>query len=140
MRQNRYFISFYLILFCVLVTFTGTFGQTAPKGKKTLSSREVVQKVSKSLVLVVAQGKNGEVIAQGSGFIYKENVIATTLHIFKRASKGYIKVLDTGVTHKIDKIIAIDIEHDLCLLQVPGVSGPLLHIADVSPKNCATCN
>src|SRR4030042_3831779 len=119
MIQNKYFISFSLILICALVTFSGTFGQAAPKGKKTLPSREIVQKVSKSLVLVVAQGKNGEVIAQGSGFIYKENVIATTLHIFKRASQGYIKVLETGVTHKVDKIVAIDIEHDLCLIQVP---------------------
>ncbi len=132
MRQNRYFIIFFLILICALVTFSGTFSQTTDKGQKTLSSREIVQKVSKSLVLVVAQSKDGEVIAQGSGFIYKENVIATTLHIFKRASQGYIKVLHTGVTHKIDKIIAIDIEHDLCLLQVPGVSGPLLRIAFLS--------
>jgi len=134
MRQNRYFIiiSFSLILICALVTFSGTFCQAAPKGEKTLSSREIVQKVSKSLVLVVAQGKNGEVIAQGSGFIYKENVIATTLHIFKRASQGYIKVLETGVTHKVDKIVAIDIEHDLCLIQVPGISEPLLRIASSS--------
>lgn len=132
MRQNKYFITFSFVLICALFTFSITFGQTTIKGQKALSSREIVKKVSKSLVLIVTQGKNGEALAQGSGFIYQENVIATTLHIFKRASQGYVKVLDTGVSHKINEIIAIDIEHDLCLLQVPGVSGPSLPLSSLS--------
>lgn len=114
--------------------------------RHVLSPREIAAKVSRSLVLIVTQDKEGEPIASGSGFFYDIRAadatvhlppgvefvyedIATTLHVFKRASQGYIKILGEGVKYKITQIVAIDMQHDLCVFRAAGASGRPLTLA-----------
>lgn len=109
-----------------------------------LSPREIAAKISNSLVLIVTQDKEGEQVASGSGFFYNtratndplskisphlppgvvfaDEEIVTSLHVFKRASQGYVKVLGEGVTYKITEIVAIDMQHDLCVFRASGAS------------------
>lgn len=90
-------------------------------------------------MLIVTQDADGEPLAQGSGFFYsvpaslsaksngqlvdgKTNLVATNLHVFKRAWQGYIKTLNDGATYKIKQIVGIDLLRDLCVLEIQGVS------------------
>jgi hypothetical protein len=113
--------------------------------QQTLTPRQIAERVSKSAVLIVTQDADGEPLAQGSGFFYsvpvssfvgnsnsqmevgKTNLVATNLHVFKRAWQGYIKTPGDGATYKIKQIVGIDLVHDLCVLEVQGISNlPLM--------------
>jgi len=109
------------------------------------SSREIASRISRSLVLVVMQDNEGEPIARGSGFFFDVRVgghprlppgvlfvdgdIVTSLHIFKRASQGYIKTLGEGLTYRITEIVGVDLEHDLCVFKAAGASMQPLSLA-----------
>lgn len=101
----------------------------------TLSSREIIDKVSKALVLIVTQDKDGEPVARGSGFFIEDDLVATNLHVFQRASQGYIKYLQDGLTYQIDEIIRMDLKHDLCVFRVKGVKAIPLPLS--SPNKTA---
>lgn len=126
-----------------------TVGKAPTPSQQPLSSRQIVEKVSQSVVLVVTQDANGEPLAQGSGFFYsvptppslannpyyrmmteKTNLVATNLHVFKRAWQGYVKTLNDGVTYKIKQVIGIDVKHDLCVLEIQGASALPLMLGD----------
>lgn len=115
---------------CMSVAFASQSGRNT--GRRLFSPREIVEKISKSLVLIVTQDKEGEPIAQGSGFFFKENLVATNLHVFKYASQGYVKLISEGITYKINEIVCMDMQHDLCVFRVEGVSVPVLPLASSS--------
>jgi len=139
----------HLILIILFLSSFSTNGQnkrqrTQPIDKTPtqsfLTPRQIAEKVSKSVVLVVTQDADGEPLAQGSGFFYsvsgllstnksnaqlvtgKTNLVATNLHVFKRAWQGYIKTLNDGATYKIKQIVGIDLLRDLCVLEIQGIS------------------
>ncbi len=138
----------YLILIIIFLSSFSASGQnkrqrTQPISKTptqtSLTPRQIAEKVSKSVVLIVTQDADGEPLAQGSGFFYnvpaslsaksngqlvdgKTNLVATNLHVFKRAWQGYIKTLNDGATYKIKQIVGIDLLRDLCVLEIQGVS------------------
>jgi Trypsin-like peptidase domain len=126
-------------LLFVGILAAGAVAQTSERPSKqqqtaraVLSPREIVERVSRSLVLIITQDPDGEAIAQGSGFLLKDNLVATNLHVFKRASKAYVKLISTGITQNIDDIVGIDVEHDLCVFRAPAISGAPLPLAAMS--------
>src|ERR1019366_1384044 len=86
--------------------------------KPPLATRELVAQVRKSLVVVLTQAHEGNVIAQGSGFFFKPGLVATNLHVLKRASQGYVKSLSDGVSYKISSVVGFDLKHDICILRL----------------------
>ena len=152
MKLNRMWHIPYVILFTLCLSSLSVIGQnkrqrpqtvgkTPTPSQQPLSSRQIVEKVSQSVVLIVTQDADGEPLAQGSGFFYgvptppslannpyyrmmteKTNLVATNLHVFKRAWQGYVKTLNDGVTYKIKQVVGIDIKHDICVLEVQGTS------------------
>jgi YD repeat-containing protein len=124
-----------LLLFVCGTQFIAT-AQTATQGqrKPSLATRELVAQVRKSLVVVLTQDHEGNAIAQGSGFFFKAGLIATNLHVLKRASQGYVKSLSDGVSYKISSVVGFDLRHDTCVLKLSEAGGtPLpLSTADVA--------
>jgi hypothetical protein len=82
-----------------------------------------VAQVRKSLVVVLTQDREGNAIAQGSGFFFKSGFVATNLHVLKRASQGYVKSLSDGVSYKISSVVGFDLKHDVCVLKLSETSG-----------------
>jgi S1-C subfamily serine protease len=109
---------------------SGTQAQRRP----SLANRELAAQVRKSLVVVLTQDHEGNVIAQGSGFFFKPGFIATNLHVLKRASRGYVKSLSDGVSYKISAVVGFDLKHDICVLKLSEVGGGPLPLStdDVS--------
>jgi hypothetical protein len=86
----------------------------------SLSPRQIVERVSKGLVLIVVQDKKGEAIGQASGFFIEPGVIVTNLHVFKRASAGTIQILGGKEIFAIATVIGFDVRHDLALFTLKG--------------------
>jgi antitoxin component YwqK of YwqJK toxin-antitoxin module len=108
-----------------------TAAQSATQGQRrpSLTTRELATQVRKSLVVVLTQDHEGNVIAQGSGFFFKPGFIATNLHVLKRASQGYVKSLSDGVSYKISSVVGFDLKHDICVLKLSDVGGVSLPLS-----------
>jgi antitoxin component YwqK of YwqJK toxin-antitoxin module len=104
---------------------SGTQGQRRP----SLATRELAAQVRRSLVVVLTQDHEGNVIAQGSGFFFKPGLIATNLHVLKRASQGYVKSVSDGVSYKISSVAGFDLKHDICVLRLSEVVGTPLPLS-----------
>ena len=99
--------------------------------RPSLLTRELAAKVRKSLVVVLTQDHEGNVIAQGSGFFFRPGFIATNLHVLKRASQGYVKSLSDGVSYKISSVVGFDLKHDICVLKLSEAGGAPLPLSTV---------
>ena len=66
----------------------------------------------------------------GSGFFVAPNQIATSYHVIKGASSGYISPILQKEKYPIVGITAIDIYNDLVILKVSGAQGKPLPIGD----------
>ncbi|HEV7642520.1 MAG TPA: S1C family serine protease [Pyrinomonadaceae bacterium] len=95
---------------------------------KSLTPRQIAEKVLPSLVVVVTQDNQGDAIVQGSGFVYKQGLVATNLHVFKRASSAFVRLAGGNVNYKVTEVVGIDVQHDLCLVRIADSSVPPLTI------------
>lgn len=94
------------------------------------SAREVAKKVSPSVVLLVMEDKNGQPLAMGSGFLVKDGIVATNLHVLEGASRGYAKLADGKEKFNIAGTVAVDAARDIALLAVEEIKAPALTIGD----------
>jgi serine protease Do len=104
---------------------SGAQGQQRP----SLANRELAAQVRKSLVVVLTQDHEGNVIALGSGFFFKPGLVATNLHLLKWASQGYVKSLSDGVSYKISSVVGFDLKHDICILKLSEAGGAPLPLS-----------
>ncbi len=127
-----------LLIIVSCATFL-TVAQSEKPGERTppLTTRELAAQVRKSLVVVLTQDHEGNAIAQGSGFFFKPGLIATNLHVLKRASQGYVKSLSDGVSYKISSVVGFDLKHDVCVLKLSDAVGASLPLStgDVAVGN-----
>lgn len=96
------------------------------------TAREIAHKTLPSVVLLLTEDANGQMLSLGSGFFVKENIIVTNFHVIKGAHKGYVKPIGQKTKYLIDGIVGIDNNRDLAILAVTGLKGKLLHIEDSS--------
>ncbi len=90
--------------------------QANPVDAKT--AQQIARSTFGSTVLLVMEDANGQPISLGSGFIVKEGVIATNLHIVEGASAGYAKLIGKKSKFNIEGIVGLDPLHDLILLKI----------------------
>jgi antitoxin component YwqK of YwqJK toxin-antitoxin module len=116
--------------FAILVLLTCCSGKIAPaqvakrnQPKSNLTTGEIAARVKRSLVVVVTQDHDGNAVAQGSGFFIAPNLVATNLHVMKRASQGYVKSVSEDVTYKITEVQAFSLKRDICVLYLADAKG-----------------
>lgn len=97
-----------------------------------LTPRQIVEKVLPSLVVIFAQDKQGKTVSQGSGFVYKPGLIATNLHVFKRASSGFVKAINSEKHYNIVEVVDMDRRNDICIVRIEDRSIPQLPLGDDS--------
>lgn len=99
-------------------------GTSAPaRQQTTFTTRELVGRIRKSLVLISTQDREGQEVAEASGFFIAPQLVATNLHVLKWASQGYVKSAADGKRYRIAEVIAFNLNHDVCVLQVPDAVG-----------------
>lgn len=90
------------------------------------AARDVAKRVTPSVVLLVTQDESGQPLSMGSGFVVREGVIVTNLHVVIGAAQGYAKLAGQKDKLRIAGIVGIDRAHDLAVLSVPGAKVPPL--------------
>jgi S1-C subfamily serine protease len=96
------------------------------------SARDVAKRVTPSVVLLVMQDENGQPLSMGSGFVVREGVIVTNLHVVSGAARGYAKLPGQKDKLPIDGTVGIDGTHDLAVLSVPTAKAPQLPLGKSS--------
>lgn len=104
---------------------------TPPKAK-TLTARQIAERISPSVVLLIAEDEKGELTSLGSGFFIKQNIIATNHHVVEGAAKIYAKIVNKKGVFKIKYVGGIDKENDVALLYVEGVKGSPLPLGNLA--------
>lgn len=99
--------------------------------ERKLSARQIAQRTSPSVVLLVTTDEDDNPIALGSGFFVQSDVIATTYHVIKAAPQIYAKIVGRTGRHKIT-LISPDGKNDLVLLRVDDVKGRPLKLGSVA--------
>lgn len=92
---------------------------------------QVFAAASPSIVLVIAYGKDGKAIMQGSGVVIAKDTVVSNCHVIEKTATTNI-----FYQHKpmAAKLLYADVEHDLCSFTVKGLSAPPVRMG--SPRRC----
>ncbi|MDQ2855768.1 MAG: S1C family serine protease, partial [Acidobacteriota bacterium] len=102
-------------------------GQTGFKPQ--LSARQIAQRTFPSVVVLVAETSNNGSSSLGSGFFIDTDVVVTSYHVIKGATKIVAKIVGQRRLYDVSVIIRIDEERDLALLKVEGAKARPLRVA-----------
>jgi hypothetical protein len=130
MGQNIFSARGTLVIAAICAFTLSLEAQTPRSSKKALSltARQIAQKVTRSLVVIRTKDTDGELLAQGSGFFFGPGLVATNLHVFKRAWGGSIEVVHTGKRYEVTEILGVDLSHDVCVFRVTQESTSTLSL------------
>jgi S1-C subfamily serine protease len=81
------------------------------------------------VVVLVAESSDSTSSALGSGFFVERDVIVTSDHVIKGATKILAKIVGQKRVYDASKIIRFDEERDLALLKVEGATARPLPLA-----------
>lgn len=114
-KANRHFVVKLLSL--VLLAGTAASGQSTPARKEIPA---IAKAANGAVVSIVMSDKDGNPIAQGSGFLVSRNgVIVTNYHVIAQGTSAVIKLPD-GAFFIVDGLIAFDKARDLAVIKAHG--------------------
>jgi TPR repeat protein len=108
-----------------LVALSAETGLAQPK-----APRQIAQEAFASVVFLVMQDSSGQPVSFGSGFVLREGLVATSLHVINGASSGYCKVIGGNAPLQIAGTVAVDAEHDLAIVAISGLDAPVSMVGD----------
>lgn len=82
------------------------------------SGPEIAKKALAATVSLEMLDKNGDILARGSGFFVRPNLVATNFHVIDGAAKGIARPVNSETASPIEDIMAADESYDLALLKV----------------------
>ena len=82
------------------------------------TAERIAEKALAATVYLEMKDRNGKTLGFGSGFLVKENLIATNYHVIEGAAQGTAKLVGKYTTYNIEGITATDQTNDLALLKV----------------------
>jgi peroxiredoxin len=102
-----------------------------PGGEKL--SRELIDRVEASVVLIHTSSRSGRPLGQGSGFIVnKEGWVVTNYHVVRGAAKATLTFKDGAKTDAAG-MVAFDEQRDLAILKMASVPADLKPL-DLAPS------
>lgn len=130
-------MKFQFIFLClVLLSLQSNFVEAQKKRPaqtvKTLSAREIANKVLPSVVLIITQDENGNPISQGSGFVFSSGLVVSNLHVFERATNAIVKNVRTGEISKAIEVVGMNAKEDICVIRIDNAKFPVLPLGDSS--------
>lgn len=128
MKKSLIFLSI-IFLFAQFQNVGAQKTRPIPK-PKTLSAREIAEKVMPSVVLIVTQDENGNPISQGSGYVYRPGLVVSNLHVFERATNAIVKNVKTGEVSKAVEVVGMNAQEDICVIRIDNARFPALSLGD----------
>jgi S1-C subfamily serine protease len=99
-----------------------------PSSTSGKSARQIAQEAFPSVALLMMQDSNGQPRALGSGFVLREGLIVTNVHVIAGAASGYVKLVGESRRFPIAGTVAVDEAHDLAICAVNGLAAPGLEV------------
>ncbi len=126
------FIFLCLILLLLQSNFVEAQKKRPIQTAKTLSAREIANKVLPSVVLIITQDENGNPISQGSGFVFSSGLVVSNLHVFERATNAIVKNVKTGEISKAIEVVGMNAKEDICVIRIDNTKFPILPLGNSS--------
>src|SRR2546429_605866 len=118
MHSSRCSIPAALSLTTLLIQAASATGQ-APGAK------EVFKKAGPSIMVIVALDDNDQPVSLGSGFYVKSNLVATNLHVIRKAKKLRVLGALDQKERKVKGVHAVSTDHDIAVLTMEDTVEPL---------------
>jgi len=93
------------------------------------SPQEIAKKTFPSVAVVLINDKNGQPISLGSGFVIKDGIVATNLHVIEDGESGFVKLIGADRQYPIEGVLATSDRYDLALLSIPALRAPTLMLS-----------
>lgn len=99
---------------------------TSPPTPQKLTTAQIADRATRSVVLVENFNEDGEKSGQGSGYVFSgDGIVITNYHVIRGAKWLDVKVPGREA-YRVDSILGYEIDHDVAAVQVPGASLPAL--------------
>ena len=99
---------------------------TSPPPPQKLTTAQIADRATPSVVVVENFNEDGEKAGQGSGYVFSgDGTIITNYHVVRGAKSLNVKVPGRE-PYRIDSILGYEIDHDVAAVQVSGASLPAL--------------
>src|ERR1035438_5366364 len=99
---------------------------TSPPTPQKLTTAQIADRATPSVVLVENFNEDGEKAGQGSGYVFSsDGIVITNYHVIRGAKSLNVKVPGRE-PYRVDSILGYEIDHDVAAIQVSGASLPAL--------------
>jgi S1-C subfamily serine protease len=107
----------------------------SPPPPQKLTTAQIAEKATPSVVIVENFNEDGEKAGQGSGYIFSgDGVIITNYHVIRGAKHLAVKIPNRE-PYRVESVLGYEIDHDVAALQVTANSLPALTTESVEePK------
>jgi hypothetical protein len=100
-----------------------------PPANQKPSPQEIARRSLPSVMLLVVKDKHSQPLALGTGFLVREGVVATNLHVVEGASTVTATPNGTETPIAVRGVLAADSDRDLALLRVEGLGAQPLALS-----------
>jgi len=98
----------------------------SPPPPQKLTTAQIAERATPSVVVVENLNENGEKAGQGSGYVFSgDGIVITNYHVIRGAKSLNVRIPGQE-PYRIDSVLGYEIDHDVAALQVTGNSLPAL--------------
>jgi hypothetical protein len=102
-----------------------------PTPMPTLTTAQIAERATPSVVVVENFNEDGEKAGQGSGYVSSaDGIVITNYHVIRGASSLGVRV-PSRESFRVESVLGYDIQNDVAALQVSGASVPALQTEEV---------
>lgn len=117
----------------MLLTLSSRAETSATEGRM-LDTAALIEKTRSTLVVLVAEDKQGKQIVGGTGFFISENgIVATAKHVAEAADTVTAFTRD-GKAHRVTELLGEDQDYDVAVLKIDGDHYPHLSLGSGLPE------
>jgi len=94
----------------------------SPPPPTKLTTAQIAEKATPSVVIVENFNEDGEKAGQGSGYVFSgDGIIITNYHVVRGAKSLNVRI-PSQEPYRVDSVLGYEIDHDVAALQVTGSS------------------
>src|ERR1017187_7854304 len=98
----------------------------SPIAPVTLTTAQIADRATPSVVIVENFNEDGEKAGQGSGYVFSsDGIVITNYHVIRGAKSLAVRIPGQE-PYRIDSVVGYEIDHDVAALQLTGSSLPAL--------------
>lgn len=97
-------------------------------GAQSQDLKTTASNTLQSVVLIISEDRNGNVLGYGSGFYISEDLVTTNFHVIESANKVFVKFINNELRYPVAGIFGEDQENDIVILQILRVPAPFLNL------------